>query len=572
MSAQDALDFVSGLWSGGLPPGHFLTLWHRPARRSEWYTDVFELAEDAERLAEQSDVYIGGATVASGPPPATQRITQRALYTSGKRAGQPGNPAAAVHGVWLDLDYDHPKHKKPGLPPKEEVQRLVSRGGPLSPTYVVHSGHGFQLWWAFEQPWLLDTDEARIEAEGIMAAIRDHLSADLGGATIDSTHDVSRIMRLPGTLNHGDPADVVPVQLMDITGPRFTPEDLQHLFAPQALRGSGAPPPRGTDDPSGLTSGEGKPASSGGAPESRKRRPPLDTTGGTFPEGKHDALLANHDVYAQLWRHERQLADQSLSGYDMGLVRVAANAGWSDAELEALIIRHRSEHGDPQDKRVRRDYMDRTIRRARTDAGTFAAAGDAASAGGAGDDLLSDLNERAGGRVCVRLHTGDTPEFWVEIDGVEPVRIGDTMDFGPVAKAVYAAGAAVGRPIVLDPLRKTWPAYKAALVRVTRVVTVEEAHMRSRAELWIPAYLDSRGVQDAVNADRVETGLPLRVDQYIAIRLDDLYSWLRDGGERYSKRDVGDHLTVAGWKRYPQHYQKRDGTDGVRSYYRREEA
>ena len=314
MANQVALDFVAGLWAAGIPAAHYLTLWRRDNRRSEWFDDVFDLADRADELAPHADIYLGGAT-AIGPPRAG-RVSQRER----KANGEPGNPAQAVPGLWLDLDYEHVKHKKPGLPTRDACEAAIAAADP-APTYVVHSGHGFQLWWALDEPWLLETDGDRAEAEEQMVCIRNYLSTLVDGASIDSVHDVSRVMRLPGTFNHGS-SPPVPVTVIKDDGPRYSLQWLLEWSRDHALAIPVA---------SSSTRGERQtpaPQVSGAAAGESERYFPAASA--PFPEAKHEVLMGLHSTYAATWNHQRSdLRDRSPSGYEMALVTIAAHAEWT---------------------------------------------------------------------------------------------------------------------------------------------------------------------------------------------------------------------------------------------------
>ena len=63
-----------------------------------------------------------------------------------------------------------------------------------------------------------------------------------------------------------------------------------------------------------------------------------------FPIAKHEAFLENDGTYKASWLHKRRdLADKSLSGYDMSLASLAGQAGWSPGEIAALIRAHRGQ-------------------------------------------------------------------------------------------------------------------------------------------------------------------------------------------------------------------------------------
>jgi hypothetical protein len=65
------------------------------------------------------------------------------------------------------------------------------------------------------------------------------------------------------------------------------------------------------------------------------------------PEGKLAALLEADARFAQTWQRARpDLVDQSSTGYEMALASRASRAGWSGAEVLALLVAFRRTHGD----------------------------------------------------------------------------------------------------------------------------------------------------------------------------------------------------------------------------------
>lgn len=103
----------------------------------------------------------------------------------------------AVHYLHVDLD------PRAGEDPDAEKARLLAllgnpTGGLPAPTYIVDSGGGVQGFWKLADPLAIDrsvekADDARLYNKAIELA--------LGG---DNCHDISRIMRLPGTVNFPD--------------------------------------------------------------------------------------------------------------------------------------------------------------------------------------------------------------------------------------------------------------------------------------------------------------------------------------------------------------------------------
>lgn len=110
-----------------------------------------------------------------------------------------GHDMAAL--AWLHLDLD-PDKKKPW--PEERARILgVLRNLPAGipqPSCIVDSGGGYQAFWRLEAPVeLAGEDQATRKASADDAAAWNRwLKQQLGG---DSTHNLDRLMRLPGTLN-----------------------------------------------------------------------------------------------------------------------------------------------------------------------------------------------------------------------------------------------------------------------------------------------------------------------------------------------------------------------------------
>jgi putative DNA primase/helicase len=151
--------------------------------------------------AEHEDVY-----VAVG-------LSERDFGTS---ARCPKDKIAGIPGLWLDIDVRSPCHKKQNLPPTDNAALDFLRELGPSPTMVVHSGHGLQAWWLFREPWIFDSPEERSQA-GTLAK-RWNATAQLWAKEhrwdVDATHDLARLMRLPGLWNRKD--EPVPTRLLEV--------------------------------------------------------------------------------------------------------------------------------------------------------------------------------------------------------------------------------------------------------------------------------------------------------------------------------------------------------------------
>lgn len=121
--------------------------------------------------------------------------------------------ATAIPAIWADVDVADPVHKKENLPPTiADADALVARL-PLPPTLTVLSGHGIQPLWVFQEPATLTTPEERETAAATARGWQDRLRRVAGerGWDVDATHDLARVLRVPGTFNRKDPARPVEV-------------------------------------------------------------------------------------------------------------------------------------------------------------------------------------------------------------------------------------------------------------------------------------------------------------------------------------------------------------------------
>ncbi len=217
------LEFFDQLYGNSLS-GH-LYLWTTPDKLSHWYSvdDLEAAAQGAERLAATGkNVYYGlGLTAAAKQP------DERATV----------DDVTAIPGLWVELDLRDETH--PHNP--TDVGELITlvQAWPLPPSLVIHSGHGIHAYWLFREPWEIADDRARAAdlLQRFQAAHRQE--AATRGWKVDSTHDLARVLRPPGTVNYKS-SPPVPVTVIAAGPERYNPDDFEQFLPETAPASAGS--------------------------------------------------------------------------------------------------------------------------------------------------------------------------------------------------------------------------------------------------------------------------------------------------------------------------------------------
>ena len=190
------------------PEGSKLLVWTAPAKESRWYADLWQAADEASRLS--GNVYFGVCLAPDDVCGGKTRATaQQVSYAT---------------CLWADIDYVSPHHAKGNLPPSEaDAMNCLREAFPphLQPPVVINSGGGLQAFWPLAEPLDITSDIDRAEFAVIVRGWQGLLRATMGrhGWTLDSTHDLARVMRLAGTENAN--AGGKPVSLLNDAESRF---------------------------------------------------------------------------------------------------------------------------------------------------------------------------------------------------------------------------------------------------------------------------------------------------------------------------------------------------------------
>ncbi len=169
----------------------FVYLWTLPEKKTYCFStkQLPIMAKKAQELSEQgNNVYFG-------------------VCGTNRKLGSHERPKQAdisfIPGFWVDIDIQGEAHKSDNLPPDWTAARDLLPDNPRQ-TLLVASGYGLHAYWLFDSPWVLDSDEDRQHAFNASKAFQQTIKAraEAKGWKVDSTHDLSRILRLPGTYNY----------------------------------------------------------------------------------------------------------------------------------------------------------------------------------------------------------------------------------------------------------------------------------------------------------------------------------------------------------------------------------
>lgn len=515
-----------------------MLIWTLPDKTSYWAKSRDQAISIVEKNCKNADVYVGVGL---------------ADKTYGTKRRATNAQITGIYGLWLDLDYADEVHSKKNLPSKDDALAFIL-ALEKKPTLIIHSGHGYQCWWFFHDIWKFADASQRDYAAAIARAwiykIRE--MARSKGWEVDSTIDLARVLRVPGTENHKRSAEPVPVEIVAQNNVRYYPVDFNGIKPEEQLSLNGH-------------------ASIQGA--TFELDPQADP-----PASKWMALCDNDARALKTWKRERaDFGDQSASSYDMSLSTIAALHNWTDQEIVNLLIANRRHHGD--DLKLREDYYARTIARARAGTTTTRDFEESINNGNgevdpeAARDSLSALFGVDIQKVTKFL--GDPPTYMLTVarNGVShEVTLGDVSNILSQRKFRNTVASAVSL-IIPKVNENQWEKRAQVLLDSLEVADLgPESSPAGVAEQWVNEYLAShRPSEDYDTASA--SGRPFYRDGFVYIYLQQVAFWLRTvHGERMSGKELARMIKRAGWEQYTYFIpQQSDGTPATsKSYWRRQ--
>jgi hypothetical protein len=327
---------LQALFGDEIDEGHFL-IWTAPDKRSAWFQNTDEAAKHVASLDDKKHVYFGIGLSPKDMGPA-------------KRC--PAHQIQALSCLGVDLDVVHDtKSNKPYFESKEEAHRFIQSvlSKEFQPTVIIDSGHGLIPIWIFNEPWELSTNEEHNRAARFLRrfvyTIRYY--ATLRGRDIDSTNDLARVYRLPGTWNCKDEDNPVQAKILESNENLFNPHDFDEWLMD---------PPH--EDPSAVTDEQ----------HQNYFKINIDATR-PEPRAKINALKDADSLFKATWDMTRKdMAKKSLSEYDMALANLCVKYDVPVQEIADMIIAFRNEHGQTTkdiQKAYRISYLNTTIQKAK---------------------------------------------------------------------------------------------------------------------------------------------------------------------------------------------------------------
>ncbi|WP_420434729.1 hypothetical protein [Hyphobacterium sp.] len=198
-----ALEYLERLYGRAASDG-FISTWTRQSNQIEWFSigDLNRLCDFMLHEASRSDIYHSWC------------IQKNPLGPS-RRGGS--DTVVESPGVFFDADLKSDVHSKTALPESygHVIDWLQTEEIPR-PSQIRHSGNGLYLDWLHPEPVFLESEPARAEyarqVRAFHVALRKNARRSRGW-DFDSTPDLARVTRMPGTFNHKtEPAK--PVELI----------------------------------------------------------------------------------------------------------------------------------------------------------------------------------------------------------------------------------------------------------------------------------------------------------------------------------------------------------------------
>lgn len=328
----------------------FLSLWRGDTKRTTWveFPGQAEKINDFVKSAarDKFDAYFGVCLHRE---------------SSGERSRGNIAKVGVVPGIWADVDFrdkDQGDKKSVKIYPTEDQAAEAIKALGIAPTISVNSGGGVHLYWLFDEPFLIDDEADRDRIAGVVKGFQGRLRTILlkqCGASLDSTHDLARVLRIPGSIHTRVPDHVVNVGICNEFRYPVSKFEVDEL-------------------PQSETKSRGKAQAAPKQPKKPKTAGTSDlpATLANFDSDPPGSKLYNLCEADQKFKRvfDNSASFDSPSESDMSLANYAIGAGWTPEETAALLVSFSRKHYPARVDKVLRvsggiqDYLHRTIAKA----------------------------------------------------------------------------------------------------------------------------------------------------------------------------------------------------------------
>lgn len=545
---MQASEFIENLY-GPEFPGR-VVLFRIPTNRSQWVDNsslelIDRTVDEACRNGEH--LYFG---VGAQAKPTTRG--------RGEASGVIGIPC-----LWADVDLATKPDATKRYPDQHQA-RIAIETMPLRPSFTVLTGGGWHCYWLFNELFECGDAAARDRVARLSMAWQYRLDDILkrqSNTCIDHTHDLARILRLPGSWNPKHDCEVrlhpdSPQNPDDWVRYDF---DFVESLMPESKDVS---PLRG-----GMTHVCGN----------------LTLSADMRPSSEYfDALMQNSDEFAAVMEHRRQMP--SCSEYEMSLASHADKAGWPDQEIAALLVYHRMKYEPAKIGKLldRPGYLTSTIARARDTSSTQDAidqlevlierpdrqavatvtnpasgevtlsdvpAPTADPGNEVRDQVLNDVSKLLKIRISGFTQIGrQDPHYSITLADGRRIPLGQ-FDLAADGQRVFTRRILEETHEVITGLdRKKWFTVLRALLKIVTVEESDELRVESSVLCMLRRYVESRAVPESEWQNVAALGEPFIKGGQLYVSLNKTVDYigrygandkLKKGTIEYALRDIG---------------------------------
>jgi hypothetical protein len=185
-------------------------LWTLHDKKSHWFQDVEELIKYIDNNKE--NIFIGIGT------------TDKRLSVKKRATAQDITSMRVFH---IDIDIKQPNvHANTKLPATIEQANEIAHSI-LEPTYVIQSGHGLHAYYLTNEHVKITPENFDYWTMLIKTWQQEH-GKKFPQYKLDSTYDLSRILRCPGSLNCKDPENIIECKIIEYNkNAYYEPEEIE---------------------------------------------------------------------------------------------------------------------------------------------------------------------------------------------------------------------------------------------------------------------------------------------------------------------------------------------------------